>query len=70
MSKVLKVSKSGYYKWFYIIPKNIDRNAKIKDAIKIEFKRSMGTYGSPRIYKELCKKNIGISKSTTGRIMK
>ncbi len=43
---------------------------KIEETIKAEFKKSLGTYGSPRLTQELNKKAIQISKSSTARIMK
>lgn len=69
MSKVLKVSSSGYYKW-----KN-DRNESQEimeeqnAEIKKVFEMSQGTYGSPRVAKELENQNIIISKTTVARRM-
>lgn len=69
MSKVLEVSRSGYYKWL----KNDDstnRNEEILNKeIKAIFRNSDETYGSPRIIIELNKKNIKSSKSTVARRM-
>lgn len=70
MSKILGGSKSGYYKWLDSIPMKEEFSYKIKETIKYEFKKSLGTYGSPRIAQELNKKEIHISKSTTARLMK
>lgn len=69
MSKVLKVSSSGYYKW----KSNkvaIENKYKILDkAIKEIFNGSKGTYGSPRIAVELNKKDTYVSKNTVARRM-
>ncbi len=70
MSKTLGVSKSGYHKWLDSNPKKEKIIYKIKETIKAEFKKSLGTYGSPRITQELNKKEIYISKSSTARMMK
>lgn len=70
MSKILGVSKSGYFKWQDSVSTKEEKNHKIKEAIKYEFKKSLYTYGSPRITQELNKKEIQISKSSTARLMK
>jgi len=69
MSKVLEISRSGYYKWMKINenPKNMEDQLN-KEIIAI-FRRSKDTYGSPRIAIELNKKNIKSSKSTVARRM-
>lgn len=69
MSKVLKVSRSGYYKWLKnlgIVTNKIDT---LNNEIKSIFRASNETYGSPRITIELQKKNIKSSKSTVARRM-
>lgn len=70
MSKILGVSKSGYYKWLSYIPKKEEIKHKLKEIIHAEFKKSRGTYGSPRITQELNKKEFQISKSSIVRILK
>ncbi len=70
MSKILGGSKSGYNKWLDSNPKKLKNTYKIEETIKAEFKKSLGTYGSPRLTQELNKKAIQISKSSTARIMK
>lgn len=70
MSKILGVSKSGYYKWLSYIPKKEEIKHKLKEIIHAEFKKSQGTYGSPRITQELNKKEFQISKSSIVRILK
>ena len=58
MSKILGVSKSGYYKWLGYIPEKEEIKHKLKEIIQAEFKKSQGAYGSPRITQELYKKEI------------
>jgi putative transposase len=70
MSKIFKVSKSGYYKWLVLFPEKQDIRSVIKKEIKQVFDKSKDTYGSPRIALELKKKNIVKSKSTIARYMK
>jgi len=69
MSQVLEVSRSGYYKWL----KTSESSKKTEDELDKEIKsiyiNSNDTYGSPRIAKELEKKNINSSKSTVARRM-
>lgn len=71
MCSVLKVSKSGYYKW--INKKDSDRkNRKKKLMAKIRrlFIQYKEVYGSPRITRELRKEGITISEKTVGRYMR
>ena len=55
MCKILKVSKSGFYKWLRRLPKQNDEIALLTE-IKAIHKRSRGSYGYIRITKELKKK--------------
>jgi transposase InsO family protein len=69
MSKVLKVSLSGFYKW---LSARADRKRTHNDLdrrIKNSFDRSQGTYGSPRIADDLKKGKINVSKTTIARRM-
>jgi putative transposase len=57
MCEVLKVSKSGYYKWLKFIDapptaQELMRET-VKPLISQSFHESFGTYGSPRIQKDL-----------------
>jgi transposase InsO family protein len=74
MCKVLKVSKSGYYKWL----NNQSRPQSEKEAYRIEiqqkisksFHQSYGTYGSPRVHDDLVEWGYTISQKTVARMMK
>lgn len=69
MCKVLKVSTSGYYKWFKRKDKKEKQQVDLESLIRYEFERSRCTYGSPRIVDELNKENYVCSKSTVARYM-
>ena len=54
MCKVLKVSRSSYYKWLVGVPsKRALYNQMLSDEIKRIYTLYKGRYGSPRIAKEL-----------------
>jgi transposase InsO family protein len=70
MSRVLGVSRSGYYKWL----KNNnskDRALKLDGQIKEAFEQSKGRYGSPRVCIEVNKKRLEhkVSQATIARRM-
>jgi len=73
MCKVLGVSKSGYYNWL----KNEDREPteretkreKLKQKVSQFFHESFGTYGSPRIHKDLVEAGYVVSEKTVARMM-
>ncbi|WP_409272051.1 IS3 family transposase [Neobacillus sp. SCS-31] len=74
MCKVLKVSKSGYYKWLDC-QANIDSekekyNKEIRQKIQKSYHESGGTYGSPRVHDDLVEWGYTISQKTVARIMK
>ena len=59
MSKVLDVSKSGYYNWLNSGP--LDRwleNRKIIELIELAFEESYQSYGSPRMAVEREKRGV------------
>ncbi|WP_257009972.1 IS3 family transposase [Evansella halocellulosilytica] len=74
MCKVLGVSKSGYYKWRQLQEQLESEKEKLKREIKQKicksFHESEGTYGSPRVHKDLVEWGYTISKKTVGRYMK
>ena len=70
MCKTLKISSSSYYNWKL----NIDGKRRVNDEkllrkIKDIHKDSHQTYGSPRIYNELKKSDISVSRAKVARIM-
>lgn len=66
MSKVLQVSKSGYYKWKRNCKVNTEKYKDIDTQIKQVFKASAQTYGSPRIAESM---GFIVSKNTVARRM-
>ena len=71
MCRVLQVSRSSYYIWLKSKPsKRLLENKKLIEQIKIIHKQSKGTYGSPRITKELKARNYSVSRVRVARLMK
>lgn len=71
MCQVLGVSRSGYYAWSErpeprIDPAEVAAVAEISAA----HKRSRGTYGSPRIHRELRARGINMSRKRVERLMR
>jgi len=71
MCQVFKVSRAGYYNFLKGIPSNRStENQQITMEIQDAFIRSKNTYGSPRITRELHKKNIKISRVRVAKLMR
>jgi len=71
MCRVLKISTSGYYRWLkYPISKRETRNRKLLENIKEIYLMSKGTYGAPRITKELNMNGIAVCQKTVARLMR
>ena len=70
MSAVLKVSKSGYYRWLKDKASQDSESALLDEKIKTIFEQSDKVYGSPRIYLALQRMGIEVSESTVARRMK
>jgi putative transposase len=70
MCKLLKVSKSGYYKWLSCPVSNQEQaNLKLDKYIKVLFTKYTKDYGYRRIYKELLKLNLPTSINRVRRRM-
>jgi transposase InsO family protein len=70
MCKVLKVSKSGYYKWLKSSPsKRALDNKVLTEQIRQIYQKSKQTYGSPRITSELHARAIRVSRPRVARLM-
>lgn len=69
MCKVLKVSRSGYYKWLRKEPETVKKHKALDNQIREEFEKSRKTYGAPRLTKVLNEKGVVCSKATVGRRM-
>lgn len=71
MCKVLKVSRSSYYRWFNNGPsKRAIEYSLFTELIEQEFHASNGTYGSTRIVEKLRRSNYRISRRRVAKIMK
>ncbi|WP_240315472.1 IS3 family transposase [Aquimarina longa] len=71
MCKVLKVSRSSYYRWYSNGPCNrVLEDQKLTLEIKNIFYDSRQTYGSPRIKQELLRRGYKVSRSRISRLMK
>lgn len=71
MCKVLKVSRSCYYRWYRCgISKRKLENQKLLVEIKEIFETSKQTYGSPRISIELKKRGRTASKPRVAKLMR
>jgi putative transposase len=69
MSRVLNVSRSGYYKWLNISNSRMQKEQTLIEEINDVFNKSDQTYGSPRIAVQLNKQGITVSKTTVARLM-
>lgn len=71
MCRVLQVSRSGYYAWLKKPrSKRVIENERFLFNIRVFFNKSKGTYGSPRIYKEMEEAGFKISLNRVARIMR
>jgi putative transposase len=75
MCSVLGVSKSGFYKWrdFQVKGARTERQARqdeLKQKIFQSYHESHGTYGSPRILKDLEEWGYSLCERKVGRLMK
>lgn len=71
MCFVLQVSRSGYYAWARrpIAPRAI-REAQLTVHVKAAHERSRGTYGSPRVRRELLAQGKIVSTKTVAKSMR
>ena len=71
MSKVLKVSRSGYYAWRKQKPsRREEANKGLLERIRDVYRNSRKTYGSPRITDALNEQGIVCGKNRVARIMR
>jgi putative transposase len=71
MCKVLKVSKSGYYRMRNYVPSKRDgENRMLLSEIQRIHKESKASYGSPRMTEELRKRGFDVSQPRVARLMK
>jgi transposase InsO family protein len=71
MCHILKVSRSGYYKWLgRPESKRKRQHKKWTEQVKDVYDKSRQLYGSPKITQQLLKNGVSISERTVTRIMK
>ena len=71
MCEVLRLSRSSYYSWMNRTPSNREQENKVLEEMITEIHlKSRGTYGSPRISRELKELGFSASKPRVARIMK
>jgi putative transposase len=69
--RVLRVSRSGYYKWLHAEPstRSID-DAVLAAEVKEVFRENRGRYGAPRIRRALRRRGPRPSKKRVARVMR
>ena len=75
MARILKVSRSGFYKWrvrskSQVLSPSAMRRKDLDDKIIKLHRDSDGTYGEPRITRDLHENNVLVSKNTVANRMK
>lgn len=71
MSRVLRVSRSGYYSWrSRPESERVQENEKLLERIKAIHKKSRRTYGSPRVQRQLAKEGESCGKGRVARLMR
>lgn len=71
MCSVLLVSRSGFYAWARrpLAPRAI-KQAELGVQVKTAHERSRGTYGSPRVHRELRAHGVIVSRKTVAKSMR
>jgi putative transposase len=70
LCRVLQVSRSGYSAWKKRRPSHrTQQETELLIQIRTAFQASRGTYGSPRIYRELQDQEVGCSLNRVARVM-
>ena len=71
LCQMLSVSASGYYAWRKRPTSAREMaNQQLVERIKIAHANSYETYGSPRIYHELCAQGVACSENRVARLMR
>ncbi len=70
MSKALKISKSGYYRWRHTNDDQEQTQNQLTAQIRRVFAESRRTYGSPRIYRQLKTEGIACGRHRIARYMR
>src|SRR3954468_1596044 len=71
MCRVLKVARSGYQAWRKrAVNSHSVRRAELAEKIRPIFIASRGTYGSPRVHRELVEAGEQVDRKTVAKVMK
>lgn len=71
LCRVLEVSRSGYYAWQRRPPSETSRRqAALVAEIRQAHRESRGTYGSPRVQRELAARGVPCSENTVAKLMR
>ncbi len=71
MCKVLKLSRTGYYKWLKRGESERERrDRELIDQILLIHRDTRGIYGAPRIHTELRTNGIKVGKKRVARLMR
>lgn len=71
MCRQLGVSRSGFYAWCKRTPSQRTlQDALLVDEIKASHEQSRGTYGSPRVVKDLKERGIAVGRRRVARLMR
>ena len=71
MCRVLGVSRSGYYAWKARPEPTLDaKTVELRAEIVAAHRRSRGTYGSPRIHRELRARGLRVGRKRVERLMR
>ena len=71
--RVLEVSRAGYYAWkerTRVAARRPKRDLGLRVQIRAAFRKSRGTYGSPRVHQELRAEGIRVSRKRVERLMR
>jgi putative transposase len=69
--RLLEVSTSAYYQRRNGVPSQRERtDAELLEQITAIHKESKGTYGSPRVHKELCHRHVACGRRRVTRLMR
>lgn len=70
MCAVLEVSRSGYYRFRrHLMSAHATANVRLLEEIRLVHQASRGTYGSPRIHRELIKRGRACGRHRVARLM-
>ena len=71
MCRLLEVAPSGYYAWTIQKPCGRDaRRLQLLESIRLEFDRSKGVYGSPRVHRALRKRGVICGRKQVAQLMR